>query len=283
MGRTIILFVCAVGLLLPVLSPLALPAASNHERYYTGPKTVYEDMNTSAPNELQRDGSNGALLVDKWAVVIGISDYQGTQNDLLYPDDDARDMYNYLLTKGYPQSHIRLLLDRKATANAIISAIDWMNTQERSATSECVFFYSGHGTTYNGYNDGDNEYTDEAIVSTNLYLILDGQLRQKFANFNSHKILFVFDSCFSGGMDDLAATGRVIDTACSETQYSWDGNAAMQNGVFTYYYMQGLATYNTAEGAQAYATPLAHNAVLAMYGAQMDPQQYDNYTGTWQF
>jgi hypothetical protein len=274
--------------LVPVMS-LSTPTDENMIRIYTGPKVVYDEK-AALMADSGEDDSPSLSAVDKWAVIIGIADYQGTANDLLYPDDDAQDMYNYLRTKGYPSSNIKLLTNRKATANNIISAIDWMNTKETKTTSECVFFYSGHGTIYDGYNDGDTEYTDESIVSYNLYLILDGQLRQKFATYTSQKILFVFDSCFSGGMNDLVGdytptplTGRVVDTACAEDQYSWDGSSSMKNGVYTYYYMQGLSTYNKAEDAHAYATPLAHNAVLSMYGEIMDPKQYDVYTGKWQF
>jgi len=269
----------------------------NKGKIYTGPKNVFDDKSISEEflNEVKRsnDGKGkppSPPQVDKWAVIIGIADYQGVGNDLLYPDDDAIDMYNYLISKGYPSSNIKLLTNRKASANNIINAIDWMNTQETKLTSECVFFYSGHGTTYDGYNDGDTEFTDEGIVSFNLYIILDGQLRQRFSTFASQKIVFIFDSCFSGGMDDLIGTytpytynGRVVDSACAEDQLSWDGNSVMKNGVFTYYYMQGLYNYNNAEDAQAYATPLAHDAVLNMYGEDMDPQEFDTYTGNWQF
>ncbi len=262
----------------------------NTQRIYSGPKIVFEEKNNHETNLGAPQGNNPkgkpqppSPGPDKWAVVIGIADYQGSQNDLLYPDDDAMDMYNYLLSKGYPASHIKLLTNRKATASAIVAAIDWMNTQETQATSECVFFYSGHGTTYDGYDDGDTEYTDECIVSYNLYLILDGQLHQKFDTFNSQKIAFIFDSCYSGGMNDLLLNGRVVDTACAENELSWDGSQAMSNGVYTYYYMQGLYSENTVEGAHAYAAPLAHDAVQAMYGYPMHPQEYDSYTGTWQF
>jgi len=266
-------------------------------KIYTGPKIIFDDKGNPGEYLNEGKGSNGGKgkppsppQVDKWAVIIGIADYQGVGNDLLYPDDDAIDMYNYLISKGYPSSNIKLLTNRKATANSIISAIDWMNTQEKNVNSECVFFYSGHGATYDGYNDGDTEYTDEGIVSFNLYIILDGQLRQKFSTFTSQKTVFIFDSCFSGGMDDLIGAytpniynGRVVDTACAEDQLSWDGDSTMKNGVFTYYYMQGLYNYNNAEDAQVYATPLAHDAVLEMYGEDMDPQEYDTYTDNWQF
>jgi|GEM_PF-1448447 len=288
-GKIFISLLIAGLFFVPVLAGIG-PAQQNTQRVYSGPKIVFEEKNNHDTNTDALPGNNPkgkpqppAPGPDKWAVVIGIADYQGSGNDLFYPDDDAMDMYNYLLSKGYPSSHIKLLTNRKATANAIVSAIDWMNSQETQATSECVFFYSGHGTTYDGYNDGDTEYTDECIVSYNLYIVLDGQLRQMFNTFNSQKIAIIFDSCFSGGMNDLQTTGRVVDTACAENELSWDGSPAMSNGVYTYYYLQGLISQNTVEGAHAYAAPLAQDAVQDLYGEVMNPQEYDSYSGTWQF
>jgi hypothetical protein len=270
--------------------------SSTGPRIYNGPKEVYDERSSDQEMKARPDrpgkppvGPKPNPSVNKWAVVIGISDYLGTQNDLEYCDDDARDMYNYLLAKGYPAGSIKLLLDSEANASAIISAIDWLKFWENES-SEVVFFYSGHGSWYNGYNDGDTEYRDEAIVSADLYLILDGQLRQRFSTFESRKISFIFDSCFSGGMDDLGGawtgatiTGRVVVAACGEKQYSYDGTSTQQNGVFTYYYMNGLNTYNTVEGAFAYAAPRAHDFVATQYHAHMDPQMYDLYTGDWTF
>ena len=282
------LCIVVVAMLIAVTVSFVVTAnASTVTKAYNGPKVVFEDKgiggNPDKPGKPPKPPKPPEEpTVDKWAVVIGISDYRGSRYDLQYCDDDARDMYNYLLAKGYPASNIKLLLDRGATASAIINAINWLDSKE-GPNSEVVFFYSGHGSTYDGYNDGDAEYTDEAIVSADLYLILDGQLRQKFSTFSSQKISFTFDSCFSGGMDDLQGSGRVVVAACGETQYSYDGTAAQQNGVFTYYYMDGLNAYNTVEGAFAHAAPLAHDFVAQNYHEQMDPQMYDQYTGDWAF
>lgn len=260
-------------------------------KVYNGPKDVYPTAKDKPPGtpgggkpekppkdpKPEPDPS-----IDKWAVVIGISNYRGKQNDLLYCDDDAVDMYDYLLSRGYPEGNIRLLLDGAAKAEAIMKAIDWLSSWE-GEDSEVVFFYSGHGSTYDGYDDGDGEYTDEAIVSADLYLILDGQLTQQFADFNSQKISFTFDSCFSGGMDDLSSSGRVVVTGCGETQYTYDGTSAQQNGVFTYYYVDGLNEYHTVQGAYGHAAPLAKDFIAENYGANMDPQIYDQYDKDWGF
>lgn len=286
------LCIAVVALLIVVTVSYVVTANSpTIVKAYNGPKKVYKETNIKkgkppgtpggGPPDKKKEPEPDPS-VDKWAVVIGISDYRGKRSDLQYCDDDAKDMYDYLLAKGYPEGNIKLLLDGGAKAKAIMAAIDWLNSWE-GPDSEVVFFYSGHGTTYDGYNDGDTEYTDEAIVSADLYLILDGQLMQKFSTFSSQKISFTFDSCFSGGMDDLEESGRVVVAACSETQYSYDGTSDQQNGVFTYYYMDGLNAYNMVEDAFTYAAPLAHDFVTQNYNAQMDPQMYDRYAGDWAF
>ncbi len=219
---------------------------------------------------------------DKWAVVIGIADYKGRSNDLQYTDDDAVDMNDYLLSAGYPSSNIKLLLNNAAKGNAIYDAIDWMGANE-GPQDECVFFYSGHGSTYDGYDDGDDEYTDESIICWELKHILDGFLRDAFSGYDSEKMAFIFDSCFSGGMDDLAGAGRVVVAACSENQYSFDGESWMENGVFTYYFMDELSYYNNLEDAFADASVEAHAFVLTYYEYDMDPQLSDGYDGLWEF
>lgn len=227
-------------------------------------------------------GDEDPPTADKWAVVIGIADYQGIFNDLQYTDDDAMDMYNYLLSKGYPKNNIKLLLNRKATGKNIYAAIDWMAGKE-GPNSECVFFYSGHGSTYDGYNDGDEEYTDESIIEYGLKHILDGFLRDSFASYESQKISFIFDSCYSGGMDDLAGPNRVIVMACDEDELSWEGAPWMENGVFSFYFLEGLDMFNTVEGAFTYAAPLAHSFVLSEYSYDMNPTISDNYPNDWKF
>jgi len=286
------LCIAVVALLIATAASYVITAnASAAVKVYNGPKEVYREIGAKGrpswlpppPGQVNEEPTpEPDPSIDKWAVVIGISDYRGRVYDLQYCDDDAKDMYNYLLAKGYPQGNIKLLLDKNAKASAIMDAIDWLNSW-KGPNSEVVFFYSGHGSTYDGYNDGDTERTDEAIVSADLYLILDGQLKQKFSTFDSQKISFTFDSCFSGGMDDLQGNGRVVVAACSETQYSYDGTSDQQNGVFTYYYMDGLNARNTVEGAFTYAAPLAHDFVAQNYNAQMDPQMYDQYAGDWTF
>jgi hypothetical protein len=240
-------------------------------------------------------GAPDLSVYNKMAVVIGIADYRGKSNDLQYTDDDAVDMYNYLISRNWPASNIKLLLDKQATANKIMNAIDWMAQYEKSDT-ECVFFYSGHGGTYSGGIDTyDPNGVDEGIISHDLYIILDDTLASKFATYDTNKLAFMFDSCHSGGMDDLIGgkSGRVMSAPCLATQYSYDGTSSMQNGVWTYFLMAGLAKYHTVEEAHTYAASNTNddfvgedNApdwVKVNYGPTMTPVMVDSYTGNWAF
>lgn len=194
----------------------------------------------------------------RWAVVIGISDYAGTANDIQYADNDAMDTLNALTTVyGYMRNHIQLLISdyvhENATRADITSAIVWLRNSE-VAGDEVVFFYSGHGARGKA-NDGDDELIDEAIVPyecTASSLIWDGQLKSMFTSFDTTRIVFIFDSCYAGGMTDLKANGRILCMACEEKGLSYE-TENLQNGVFTYYLvdkgiLQGSADANPKNG-----------------------------------
>ncbi len=187
----------------------------------------------------------------KYAILVGISDYPGADNDLKYADDDALAMYQALTTLyGYDSTNIRLLINDPntgydvpaPTADNIFGAVEDIKGLASSG-DEVVFFFSGHGAK--GFaDDGDKERVDEAIVSFdesgNLAYIWDGQLRGWFSGFNTSRIVFVFDSCLSGGMTDLKADGRVINMASTERGYSYESDV-WGHGEFTYYFVaQGM-------------------------------------------
>jgi hypothetical protein len=204
----------------------ALAADTLNIREFKGEFKEWEKVKPDKPpGKPPKPGDEGPvdepdLTIKKLAVVIGIADYYGRSSDLKYTDDDAKDMYNYLLDRGYPRENVKLLLNKQATATNIIDAIDWMATWEDSST-ECVFFYSGHGGTYEGGIDlpYDPDGIDEGIISHDLYIILDDTLASKFASYDTGKMAIMFDSCHSGGMNDLAGPGRVISAPCWVSTY----------------------------------------------------------------
>jgi len=224
------------------------------------------------------------LAGSKWAVVIGIADYEGTDSDLWHPDEDAKEMYAELTRQqGYPKRNVKLLTNKGATASAIVNAVNWLVTNEK-AGDEVVFFYSGHGyraTDSDGWDtDMETDGYDEMIVTYDFYGLPDGWFKQKFAAIESIKFALMFGSCHSGGMfdddDDLQGTGRVIASACKADQLGWD-YFFLGNTLWGYYFVdEGLLdnNANSVETAHAYAYP---RVVAEQPDSQ--PQLYDNYAG----
>jgi hypothetical protein len=178
-------------------------------------------------------GTLGAAVSgDRYAVVVGISDYPGSEMDLTYADDDALDMDAALRTV-YGYTHVALLTDLDATRGAILTAVENIPAD----AAEVVFFYSGHGATGQA-EDGDSERKDEAIAvvadgGTSWVPIWDGKLTEAFTAFA--RVVFVFDSCFAGGMNgDLNAPGRVLAVASPETGLSLEG-PEWNHGEFSYW------------------------------------------------
>ncbi len=228
----------------------------------------------------------GAPQPNQWAVVIGIADYEGSDSDLWHPDEDAKEMKAELVEFGYPSKNIKLILNRKAKANAIVDAVDWLIANEK-AGDEVVFFYSGHGyraPDSEGWDDDvETDGYDEMIVTHDFYGLPDGLFRQKFAAIESTKFALMFGSCYSGGMfddnDDLQGTGRVIASACKAYQYGWD-YFYLGNTLWGYYFIdEGLLDNN------AYSVETAHEYAYPYVVAEQpdsQPQLYDNFPGNFE-
>jgi hypothetical protein len=222
-------------------------------------QTVNEPQSWTKGHNRQKVGAATGVLGQtvsrhKYAVVIGISDYPGTSSDLKYADDDAQTMADVLIgVYGFSPADVTVLIDSNAAAQNILDAVNEVKDKTK-AGDEVVFFFSGHGGSGIA-DDGDNEKWDEAIVcwgdNQNFAYIWDGQLKDWFSGFETSRIVFIFDSCYAGGMDDLAGPGRVICAASGENTFSYE-YASLQHGEFTYYF--------AGEGInQGYADIYDHN------------------------
>ncbi len=209
----------------------------------------------SPPGQDKKKESEGAatgILGDtttgnKYAIVIGICDYPGTANDLCDSDGDSLHIYKALTELyGYKPENIRLFKDMGGTTGPILNSVSYAApTRDRiltaiqeikelatSSEDEVVFFFSGHGT--NGVaEDNDNEDIDEGIVVhdsdgfmdvdgySTLDFIWDGELKTAFTGFTTTRIVFIFDTCLAGGMNDLASDGRVVVMSTEENKYAY--------------------------------------------------------------
>ncbi len=224
----VFLVALAMGLLFPSIviattndSNLIMPGGTPGGRWTSDPEPVtYNIWSTQ----------------DKWAVIIGISDYDGKSSDLWNPHNDALEMKAILESYGY---NYALAIDNQASKANIEEALNWLITKE-GPNSEVVFFYSGHGSrTQDGSWDTDIESDgyDECLVSWDLRAVTDSYVASIFAQFESTHIAAVYGSCHSGGMFDQPyerRSGVLYIAAAEADQYGWD-YTALENTLFFYY------------------------------------------------
>lgn len=230
----------------------------------TRPESVISQFQVTEKDAIAVKPMENTSKGAKYALVIGISDYSGTSSDLQYCDDDATDWKARLQAEGYT---VTVLLDRNATKAAIEAAVATLASQS-VAGNEIAFCYSGHGSRGN-------------IVTTDLYYINNSWFKTMFANAKSTKMMFCFDACQIGAMATaLNANGRVIAVASNKTVYSYDGDATMKNGVFTYYQMIGFDQLN-----YTYLEPDCQYAIDQMKKwasanrVKVAPSYVDSYSG----
>jgi len=231
-----------------------------------------KDKNGGAEEKAATGVLGSEATGNRYAVVIGVCNYPGTNHDLCWSDGDSVNMYKALKGYGYTDENIYLLRDMvglneepyyepegvitdgPATAHEIELAIRAIEGKIQEG-NEVVFFFSGHGADGIA-QDNDKERRDEGIVvhdGTDIVIIWDGQLKERFSNIGATttRIVFVFDSCLAGGMNDVADTGRVVVMGTSENQVGYvysRGEVGVDpgEGVFSHYFvnegiLQGLA------------------------------------------
>ena len=201
----------------------------------------------------------------KYAYVIGISDYEGTANDLQYCDDDAQAMKSWLQGEGFT---VRSDIDGAATADNILDGLQWL-VDNAAPGDEIALSYSGHGM---------KSTEGSAIISADLYYITHGYVMSYFNAANCTKKLVAIDACVIGDFHSDVETGTFMATA-SVRRSSYDA-PDLNHGAWTYYWLDGVEDEGLiyAEDAAPYAEA-GMKAWAALYRLKVDPAHSDFYTG----
>ncbi len=180
----------------------------------------------------------------KYVYIVGISDYEGTVNDLQYCDDDAVAMKSYFQSQGFT---VRMDLDGAATADDITAGLQWLIDQAVPG-DEVEFCYSGHGADAPTYGS--------AIISADLYYMTHGYVMQYFNAVNCTKKTMTLDCCVIGDFLGDAEAGTMMATASTtSSSYDWP---PFEHGAWTYFwlvaaedldmvYAEEIATYAETE------------------------------------
>lgn len=201
----------------------------------------------------------------KYAYIVGISNYEGTANDLQFCDDDAQAMKTWLQGEGFT---CRMDLDLAATATNITAGLQWL-INSAAPGDEIAFCYSGHG---------GRSTAGSAIISADLYYVTHGYVMSYFNAANCTKKLATLDACVIGDFHLDVVTGTFMATA-SDNKNSYDA-PDLNHGAWTYYWLYGTETVGLvyAEDAAPYAES-GMKAWASLYRLRVDPIHTDKYTG----
>jgi hypothetical protein len=201
----------------------------------------------------------------KYAYIVGIANYEGSVNDLQFPDDDAQAMKSYFQSQGFT---CRMDLNRNATADNITDGLQWL-INNASPGDEIAFSYSGHGDKAPGYGS--------SIISTDLYYVTHGYVMSYFNAVDCTKKLGALDACKIGDFLSDAESGTVMATA-STNCYSWDA-PDLGHGAWTYYFLEGTESLIYAEEIASYAES-GMRAWAKIYRLRVCPSHRDMYSGS---
>ncbi|MEM2582890.1 MAG: PKD domain-containing protein [Candidatus Thermoplasmatota archaeon] len=230
-----------------------------------------------------RTGNEPDGIVDKWAIVIGVPDYEGKcgTTPAYYVEVDAKEIADLLEASGW---NVVRLIEHDATYQRLIKEIRNIEGKE-DFDDIFLFFFGGHGEKGDVGLDDCYGFSGENI---NYYL----------KNFASSKQVFIFDSCLSGAFityapNSIAKEGRIVLTSSQEDEFSY-GALDLKHGIFSYYIIEALSGkgdgtpippdfkgakdgYVSAEEAFYYAKPKVEARNLPGY--EQHPQIYDGIEG----
>jgi len=212
-------------------------------------------------------------VADRWAVVIGIGEYEHRQiPPLRFAVRDAEAMYEFLTTKGgYQKDHVLLLTDTtqtKPTLAGIKRALGDFLVRRSGREDMVLIYFAGHGapevdvagieadglSKYLVPRDGD----PDSLYTTALPM---EEIQRIFMRIPSERVVMLLDTCYSGsaggrtfarqqtratGLNDqflerlTRSRGRVIITASAPNEVALE-MSTLGHGLFTYYVLQGLS------------------------------------------
>ncbi len=164
--------------------------------FIVSPAGKQNDQNSQSINK-----SKLSAIGQKWAVVIGISKYKllgkSGLNSLMFADDDARNFAQTLNKMGWNDSHIKLLIDEKASKRNIDIALEsWLSKAESG--DQIVLFWAGHG--YPDPEDPEKVYF--ACYDSDLKIPATGyrmdRVRSNLEERNAKNVIVLADTCHAG-------------------------------------------------------------------------------------
>lgn len=222
------------------------------------------------PREVIREdlaGAAPAIERNKWALIVGISDYRDPQiASLKYAHADARALYDHLTDPrcgGYPPDQIRMLLNEHATGAAIRDGL-YTFLQQPGPEDFVIVFFACHGGP--NPNRPSSLYvfphdTERARIAATAISMDHVKEALSARNLLAERVILLADTCHAGGLNregarsvdaadamnrfvqDMARSrpGMATLTAAEQGEVAWEGPEwGDGHGVFTHFLLEGL-------------------------------------------
>ncbi|MBN1828434.1 MAG: caspase family protein [Deltaproteobacteria bacterium] len=248
------------------------PSVAAAKRPEPPPRPVERPRPPIQAASLATAAAPAADVAQRWAVIVGVSDYKDSQIPALrYAAADAKAFYDYLVSpdKGrYAPSHVKLLIDRDATGRNIKEAL-YVWLKQAIEEDLITIYFAGHGSPESPDNPEnlfllpyDTHY--ENIAATGFPMWDIETALKRFIK--AKRVIVIADACHAGGVGQSfdvqrraargvtvnpissgiqnitnVGTGVCVITASDDKQFSqedrkWGGG----HGVFTYCLLEGL-------------------------------------------
>lgn len=220
------------------------------------------------PGLSSRPGPDMAPPENRWAVIVGVSEYRHLPKKLWLKscDKDAEAVARFLQSpRGgeIPTSQLKVLLNEKATARNIRIALDEVITS--SGEGDVVFlFYAGHGKVvpygsgeaayFMAYDSEPDHLNATAIPMDEIHRYVDNHLRR------ASQVVLITDACHAGaiipnspykaawktrGLSDFLQevgerSGVLNLMACRRDEVAYEDSRLGGHGVLTYALLRAL-------------------------------------------
>ena len=168
---------------------------------------------------------------NRYAVCVGLNQALGVDGVLKCAKTDAESVHKRLLELGFASENCLLLLNEKATLETIDEALSEITINRPSKNDLVIFYFAGHSmpVTINKTEVEDTsqyqsevfltswDFDREKIEQNRTYrqrkaLSMERLRNDFFEKSPSRKVLFIFDSCYSGSFFGPAyRDGAIID------------------------------------------------------------------------
>lgn len=184
-----------------------------------------------------------------FAVMVGISDYQGYSSNLPYTDEDAIKLAEDLRRDGLLNPASVVITDADATVAGVKAA--FARVAALAGPDDIfLFFYSGHGGQNRSVVSAfEPDGKTETIVMVDGE-ITDAELGEMFAQVDARLAMIVMDSCFSGGFGrNVVTRPGIMGIFSSEEDLTSQVAGKFQAGGYLSHFLRtGLGGEANADG-----------------------------------